>query len=287
MPLFDAYGRPIHPNPSSIEKPPPPKRQDQSPKPSKIQLATRAIRKLVATSKILRHRWESAIAILAFAIAIYALRPILTASLVSTPTGADKTEAELTIANSGHIPITDVEVLCQWNKAVFGGRYTFVMNGLVTLSVHSSSRLSPGESITTFCWQPWELYINRAEGVFSLGRPDIPQRLTVGVDFTFPNGPEHPVLTHPHDVVQLWVPDLSIFDAYPMTAIDAVVVVKYRVFGVKRLRAIHLVSDDLGQIVWKIMPEGVTISDGNGGFKVSSAGRAVTVTMDRVAHPNP
>jgi hypothetical protein len=61
-------------------------------------------------------------------------------------------------------------------------------------------------------------------------------------------------------------------------------VVNYRVFGIKRHHTIHLVSDDLGEIFWRIVPEGTSVPNGNGGFEVSAAGVAMTITIDAVHH---
>jgi hypothetical protein len=266
MPIYDEHGRIIS-NASPDHSPPTAK---LSTPPAKLPL---------------KRLWEGVlalIAILSLAAALYVMRPILTASLVTPPVGSDKAEADVAITNSGHIGITDVQVSCEWNKAIFGGKYTFVMNSLILLTVNSPTKIDAGQTITTFCWQPWALYLNRTGGLFSMGSPT-PQHPAPGVDFSF-SADGNPVLRHPHDVVPLSVPDLSVFSNYQMTGVDAAIVVAYRVLGIRRTHTIHLVSDDLGQIFWRIMPGSATLPDGIGGFKLTAGGNAMTIRIDRVHH---
>jgi hypothetical protein len=272
MPLFDAYGRPLPAGSTKIDKRP---EEELPPKPERQSTAG-----LAFFFRALRPGWEllvSVAGIAGLALALYAVRPVLTVALLTPPDNSPAYYAKFSVTNSGHTAIHDVKVLCFANKAVFAFKYTFVLNDLVTLSMDSAPTIDPGETWFVECTQPYFLYFNSQDGFLTFGSMSPPKHEVPMMDFHFYNGT--PRLNHPNSIAHGWVDNIAPYTSYPLSGVDASLVFNYKVIGIKRSRSIHIVGgQDAGPFAWKIEPASKeTIPDGEGGFKFVSYGINLTL----------
>lgn len=213
-----------------------------------------------------------------FAIAVYVLRPILSTSSLPPLIGFAPSSGRFLVVNNGQLPIRNVQVECRGNKAVFAGQYTLALNGYISTSEYSVPEVGAGESFVADCQQPWALHMNQRDGFFSYGdmRKEYPPPV---IYFTLSDG--RVVLSHPNGRPQKGWFDVSLYREYPITGIDASLIITYRlpIIGLQRSKKIHLVAEQRGgNLGWTVAPESEAIlPDGNGGFRVTSSGFGVRI----------
>lgn len=214
---------------------------------------------------------------LAIVFFLYQIRPVLTTSTLPPLIARERFNGRFSITNTGPTPISHVEVECRGNKALFARQHTFEMNGYVIIDEYAVPKVEPGESFVADCEQPWHLHADGGGGLLWLGAQMIPDPAPLIIDFTINQGKI--TLNHPGKAMKGFC-DLSGYTDYPLTGIDASLVVRYSIPFLPYVRyskTIHLIAEDQGQgIEWRIAPSSEPIlPDAKGGMRFRSGGNKI------------
>jgi hypothetical protein len=218
----------------------------------------------------------------ALILGVYVMRPVLVASYAEPPSNSPFYYIEVLVTNTGHVSINNVTVTCAGNKAVFSGKHTMVINGMITITVYKTPDLKPGESFIASCTLPWFFYMNEEMGLISFGDMALQKQKIPALSFAVRYGNPIPASVN----FRPELIDTTAFVSYPVTAMDAKFVVDYDVFGFKRSKSIHMTGGKLGKFIWHIQPSDLaTIQDGVGGIKITVGGPMLTLGLPTEGFP--
>lgn len=217
------------------------------------------------------------LAIAGIALAVYAIRPVLTASPQLPKIPSMPLNGRFLVTNTGLTPIRNVQVECRGNKVVFSEGHTFTLNGYVIMHEYEVPSVSSGESFVVSCPQEWHLYTTENHGVFYFGemRRDMPPLV---IDFSIDKS-GRPTLTHPKTAMKGFY-DFAGYTDHPPTGIDASLIIRYEIpfFPGSYTKTIHAIAENTGgALSWRTAPfREPTIPDGRGTIRVTSSGNKVT-----------
>ena len=186
-------------------------------------------------------------------IAVYALRPVLSATLFDTNDG--NTGAQVSVTDNG-MSILGVSTQCITNKVIFSNRFTLELDNYALVNAYSVPHVRSGESFAVTCVFGWSMWMKSSDGFFALGDVQ-PGVQTLGIGFYVNNGV--PALMRTGGAPQAVVSDLVGYSNYPVTAIDGSLLVRYhRPFSwFQQDKIIHVIACNQGgeKIRWRIAPE--------------------------------
>jgi hypothetical protein len=194
------------------------------------------------------------------AIALYALRPILSVASYSG-TGADGSWGAKAIVAVTGSDISDVSVKCVTNKVIFEDKFTLDFIRFATVEEYSVGRVKAGESFTAQCLFAWSMTEKDGQGMLVLGDPrpwrPIPK---LGVTYKYLNGT--PVITSPVPAaVYPGFGDTISVRHYKLTGVDGTFVIRYRsrIPPFRQSSSVHMIEGPFGTdtvTTWRIAPAG-------------------------------
>lgn len=249
--LFGPDGKPL---PISEEKgvKGSPEKQAGKPARTRPQKTESPLKRVLKALRRPKEMSLAAIAVVAFLLAIYAVRPVFSVQSIG-PRNPGAANPQLVVQLAG-MPITDVSVHCITQKVIMGNKYTLELRNYADLDRYDLQNLSTEEPFTVNCPLAWTLLMGTTGGFFVLGAP-VPNRTLLG--FGFRLGGDLPVAIDQGRPKAVTIHDLLAYTPYYATAIDGIVEIRYRwrYTPFRQTKRIRVLGDGLNHpFIWKVAP---------------------------------